>query len=111
MPILCSIEPQETALRAPERAVVVHQNLGHDEQRDALGAGRRAFDAGQHQMDDVFRQVVLAGRDEDLLAGDGVAAVQRSATALVLSSPRSVPHCGSVRFMVPLQSPAIILGA
>jgi hypothetical protein len=31
---------------------------------------RRAFDAGEHEMDDVLGQVVFAGGDEDLLAGD-----------------------------------------
>jgi len=46
----------------------VRQELRHDEEADAAHAGRRAFDAGQHQMDDVGRQVVLAGRDPDLLA-------------------------------------------
>ena len=36
---------------------------------------RRALDAGQHQMNDVFGEIVLAGRDEDLGAGDLVTAV------------------------------------
>ena len=49
--------------------------LRHHEQRDALGARGRAFDARQHQVDDVLGQVVLAGGDEDLGAGDLVAAV------------------------------------
>jgi hypothetical protein len=31
-------------------------------------------------------------------------------TALVLRSPRSVPQCGSVRFMVPVQAPSTIRG-
>ena len=31
-------------------------------------------------------------------------------TALVRSKPKSVPHCGSVRFMVPAQTPSIIFG-
>ena len=44
--------------------------LGHDEQRDALAALRRVGQAGQHQVDDVVRHVVLAGGDEDLVAGD-----------------------------------------
>ncbi len=51
-----------------DAAVRVHQELRHDEQRDALDAGRRAVDARQHQMDDVLGQVVLAVGDEDLLA-------------------------------------------
>ena len=38
-------------------------------------ARRRALDARQHQMDDVVGQVMLAGGDENLLAGDGVGAV------------------------------------
>ena len=45
----------------------VDDHLRHDEQRDALDARRRAFDARQHQVDDVLGQVVLAGGDEDLL--------------------------------------------
>ncbi len=49
--------------------------LGHDEQRDALGAGRRIRQARQHQMHDVGGHVVLAGRDENLAAGDLVGAV------------------------------------
>jgi hypothetical protein len=38
-------------------------------------AGRRVGQAGQHQMNDVVGHVVLAGADEDLLAGDLVGAV------------------------------------
>ena len=64
-----------TPLRAPSDAVGIDQNLRHHEQRDALDAVRRALDAGQHQMDDVLGEVVLAGRDENLGAGDLVAAV------------------------------------
>jgi hypothetical protein len=47
---------------------------------------------------------VIAGRDEDLLPGDLVAAVA-CGSALVRSRPRSVPQCGSVRFIVPVHSP------
>ena len=57
------------------RAVLARQELRHDEERDALHAGRPAWDPRQHQMDDVVGQVVLSGRDPDLLAGDAVAAV------------------------------------
>ena len=39
------------------------------------GAGRRAVDARQHEMNDVLGQIVLAGGDENLGAGDLVAAV------------------------------------
>ncbi|MCY1356429.1 hypothetical protein D9M69_428820 [compost metagenome] len=58
-----------------QRAVLVDQHLGHQEQRDALGAGRRVGQLGQHQVDDVLGQVVLAAGDEDLGAADLVAAV------------------------------------
>ncbi|MCY1327944.1 hypothetical protein D9M69_134920 [compost metagenome] len=58
-----------------QAAVGVDQVLGHDEQRDALDALGRVGRAGQHQMDDVFRHVVLAVGDEDLGAEDLVGAV------------------------------------
>src|SRR3546814_2010563 len=48
----------------PEAAVHLDAPLRHDEQRDALDPGRRARDAGQHHMDDVFGQLVLAGRED-----------------------------------------------
>ena len=57
------------------RAVLVQQELGHDEARDALGAGRRVGHPGEHQVDDVVGHVVVAEGDEDLRAGDAVAAV------------------------------------
>ncbi len=49
--------------------------LGYQEQRNALGAGGRIGQPRQNQVHDVVGQVVLAGRNEDLLAGDPVAAV------------------------------------
>ena len=50
-----------------QRAVLVRQELGHDEAGDALGAGGRPGRAGQHEVDDVLGHVVLA---KDLLATD-----------------------------------------
>jgi hypothetical protein len=67
--------PQKIGLRSPRRAVRVRQELRHQEQRDALRAFRCVRQARQHQVDDVLRHVVLAGRDEDLRAGDLVGAV------------------------------------
>ena len=61
-------------------------------------------DAGEHQVDDVLGQVVLAIGDEDLLAGDAVAVAVRGRRA-VRSAPTSEPACGSVRFIVPVHSP------
>ncbi|MCY1229122.1 hypothetical protein D9M72_414780 [compost metagenome] len=56
-------------------AVGIGDELGHHEQRDALGAARRVRQACQHQVDDVLGHVVLAGRNEDLGARDQVRTV------------------------------------
>ena len=58
-----------------QRAVGVHEILGHQEQRDAARAGRRIGQAGQHEMDDVVGHLVVAVGDEDLGAEDAVGAV------------------------------------
>ncbi len=63
------------AVARAQRSVGIDQNLRHHEQRHALDSGRCAFDARQHQMDDVLGEIVLTGGDEDLGAGDLVAAV------------------------------------
>ena len=57
------------------RHAVVDEEFRHDEERNAFGALRRAFDAGEHQVDDVLGEVMLARRDEDLGAGDRIGAV------------------------------------
>ena len=57
-------------------AISVHQKLRHDEQRDALGALAPARRFGQHQMDDILGHIVIASRDENLGAGDLVAAIR-----------------------------------
>ena len=75
MPSLCSSETHSTSLRVPSAAVGVDEELGHDEQRDALDPLRRIGRAGEHEMDDVVGVVVLAVRDEDLLAEELVGAV------------------------------------
>ena len=51
------------------------QELGNDEQTDATGPRRRATDARENQMDDVFRQIVFTRGDEYLRAGDAVRSV------------------------------------
>jgi len=43
-----------------QRAVLVHPELGHDEKRYARGAFFGARRLRQHQMDDVFGQVMVA---------------------------------------------------
>ncbi len=54
------------AVPIPQRAVGFDQELGDDEQGQALGAGHRPLRACQHQMHDVLGGVVLAARDEPL---------------------------------------------
>jgi hypothetical protein len=66
----------EDAVAAADRAVFGHVELGHGKQADALAAGRCARQPGQHEVDDVRGHVVFAGRDEDLVAGQLVAAVR-----------------------------------
>ncbi len=56
-------------------AIFADQVLGHDEQRDALHAGRRIRQLGQHHVHDVFRQLVIAAGNENLVALEPVAAV------------------------------------
>jgi hypothetical protein len=51
----------DNAVAGAERAICVHQKLRHDEERNAFGALRRAFDARDDEVDDVLRQIVLAG--------------------------------------------------
>ena len=87
MPIFCSIEPQETALRAPSEPSALSRNFGTTNSEMPLVPVGRAVDAREHEMDDVLGEVVLAGGDEDLGAGDRVAAV----------GLRLPPWCGSGR--------------
>ena len=56
-----------------QRTVGVDQHLGHQKQRDTFGPGGRIGQPRQHQVDDVFGQVLLAASDEDLRAAEAVA--------------------------------------
>jgi hypothetical protein len=92
-----------------QAAVGVDQELRADEQADALHALGRAGHAGQHQVDDVVRHVVLAVGDEDLGAEELVVP-SGCGSARVRTSARSLPACGSVRFMVPVHCRSTIFG-
>ena len=59
----------------PKFKVARDLEFRHQEQRDAATAGGRVRQLRQHQVDDVVGEVVLAGGDEDLGAGDRIAAV------------------------------------
>ena len=50
-------------------AVRVDPILGNNEQGQALCTGRSALGTGQHQMDDIFSEIVVSLADEDLVAG------------------------------------------
>ncbi|MPM82997.1 hypothetical protein SDC9_130060 [bioreactor metagenome] len=67
----------ENRVALAQRTIGLHLELGHDEQADALGADGRIGQTRQHQVHDVAGEVMLAGRDEDLVAGDLVAAVRQ----------------------------------
>ena len=58
-----------------EAAALVVTNARHDEEREALGSGGRAVDAGKHEVDHVLGEVVVTARDVDLRALDAVGAV------------------------------------
>ena len=64
-----------------QSAFGVHQFLGHDEERNAFGAGDgfavRPWDFGQHQVDDVLCQLMVASGNPHLVALEAVAGSQR----------------------------------
>ena len=96
-------------MRAHVVARAVRQEFRNQKQRNAFGAGRRIGQPRQHEMDDVVGEIVLAIGDEDLRAGDAIAAVARALALCVRSAPTSEPACGSVSCMVPIHSPLISL--
>ena len=51
------------------------KELGHDEQRDSLGASGRVGQFGEHQMDDVVGDIVVSSGDPHLRAEKPVGAV------------------------------------
>jgi len=60
------------AVGGADLAVVAREEFRHDEQADALGTLGRIRQARKHQVDDILGQVVFAGADEDLGAGDRI---------------------------------------
>ena len=84
-----------------ERAVVVDEIFGHQKQRDAARARRRIGQAGEHEMHDVVRHLVVAVGDEDLGAEDAIGAVglraRRASTAARDRSPRAARSGSSCR--------------
>jgi len=66
---------QQHVVAFAQRAVVVDQELRHDEQADALNPGRCVRQLGQYHVHDVFRQRVVAAGNKDLVALEPVATV------------------------------------
>ena len=60
----------------PQRTIAIDQEFRHQEQRDALDAGRRVRQASKHQMHDVVCQIMIAVADENFLAEDAVTAIR-----------------------------------
>ncbi|MNJ45679.1 hypothetical protein D3C77_407860 [compost metagenome] len=67
--------PAAQGVALTQRAIGIDQALGHQEQADAFDTGRRIGQPRQHQVNDVFAEVLLTAADEDLAAADPVAAV------------------------------------
>ncbi|MNP22960.1 hypothetical protein D3C76_1156510 [compost metagenome] len=68
---------QQHVVTLAKAAVIVDQELGHDEQRNALHPGRRIRQLGQDHVHDVFRQRMIATGNEDLVALEAISAVGR----------------------------------
>ena len=61
------VEAADTDIVAvAEGALVPEQVLGDDEQRDAADPGGSPLDLGEHQMDDIVGQLVIAGGNPHL---------------------------------------------
>jgi len=110
IPILCSIDAAAHAVAGAERARLRDQELRPRKRlmpRIPAGAsGSRA----RTRWRMLFGEIVLAGRDEDLGAGDLEGVRSRPVRRALRMRPRSVPHCGSVRHIVPAQVPSTICG-
>ena len=75
-------------------AFVAHRALGHKEEGDAFRASRCARQPREHAVDDVLGHVVLAARDEDLRARDGVRPI-----AVVLGLSGDLAEVGSALWL------------
>ena len=71
------MDPQRHAVRRSSGAFLRRQALRHEKHADALRAGGRVGQTREHEVDDVVGEIVLAGRDEDLRAGDEIRTVAR----------------------------------
>ena len=109
MPILCSIEPQETAFRAPSEPslfTIIFGTMNSD--MPLVESGASGVLASTRWM--MFSVRSCSPAEIKILVPVTAYEPSSCGTARVRIKPRSVPHCGSVRFMVPSHSLAISLG-
>src|SRR3954464_15059828 len=109
MPILCSIEPQLTPLRSPGDPSSLTMNLGTtNNEMPLLLSGAPGVLASTRWMMLLVRS---CSPDEMKILVPVICQLPSAfGSARVRIRPRSVPQCGSVRFMVPPHSPDTILG-
>src|SRR5680860_29200 len=67
--------PTDDGVSLAQGVIIVDPVLGDQEQTYALDARRRVRETSQNQMDDVLREVLVAGGDEYLVSPDQVTAV------------------------------------
>ena len=58
-----------------KRLIRIRNELRHDEQRNTFRANRRIRQPCEHEVNDIFGEIMFAGADKNLVASDGVAAV------------------------------------
>ena len=105
-----SAAPAQFVVQAGQRHVValagqlplgVHQFFGHDEKRNAFGTGNgfaiSPWDFGEHQVDDVLGQLVVAGRNPHFVALEAVTWAQGVAGVVVAIGCGAGGHIGQRR--------------
>ena len=60
IPILCSMETVWISCSAPGRPIRIQPVFGNEKQRNPLGPRRRIGRAGEHEVDDIVRHVMIA---------------------------------------------------
>ena len=105
IPILCSMEPQETALRAPTLPSASGRNFGTMNSEIPLVPAGASLASTRWTM---FSLRSCSPAEMNIFVPLIAWLPSAFGTARVLMMPRSVPQCGSVRHMVPVQVPAVI---
>ncbi len=109
MPILCSIEPQATPLRvlAPVASSIRYFGTTNRLMPRTPGGASGSFASTRWMM---FSVMSCSPAEMKILVPVMRYVPSAAGSALVRMRPRSVPQCGSVKFIVPDHSPLIIFG-